>query len=70
MKKEKKMYKALIYTMSVLISVYALSGINFNNFFKKNYQLEAKVFIIIISFALGYLLASFVINFLEYSKIL
>ncbi|MDD4187471.1 MAG: DUF1146 domain-containing protein [Bacilli bacterium] len=64
------MYKALIYTMSVLISVYALSGINFNNFFKKNYQLEAKVFIIIISFALGYLLASFVINFLEYSKIL
>ncbi|MDD2207781.1 MAG: DUF1146 domain-containing protein [Bacilli bacterium] len=64
------MYKALIYAISVLISVYALSGINFNNFFKKNHELEAKTLIIILSFALGYLLASFVINFLEYSRIL
>lgn len=64
------MYKALIYTISVLISVYALSGINFNNVFKKNHELEAKTLIIILSFALGYLLASFVINFLEYSRIL
>ena len=64
------MYKALIYAISVLVSVYALSGINFNNFFKKNHELEAKILIIILSFALGYLLASFVINFLEYSKIL
>lgn len=64
------MYKALIYAISVLVSVYALSGINFNNFFKKNHELEAKTLIIILSFGLGYLLASFVINFLEYSRIL
>ena len=62
------MYKAGIYIVSVLISVYALSGINFNNFFKKERDMEAKVFVLILAFALGYLLASFIINFLEYSK--
>ena len=63
------MYKAAIYAISVLLSIYALSGINFNNFFKKEHELEAKVFIIILAFALGYLLASFIMDFLEYSKI-
>lgn len=63
------MYKAGIYIITVLLSVYAISGINFNNFFKKNHELEAKVFVIIISFALGYLLGSFIIEFLEHSRI-
>ncbi len=62
------MYKTGIYIISVLLSVYAISGINFNNFFKKNHQIEAKVFLLILVFALGYLLASFIINFLEYSR--
>ncbi|MDD4706110.1 MAG: DUF1146 family protein [Bacilli bacterium] len=64
------MYKVLIYTFSVLLSVFALSGINFNNFFKKNYKNEAKVFIFIISLALGYLLGSFIIEFLNASRLL
>lgn len=63
------MYKAGIYIISVLISVYALSGINFNNFFKKERELEAKLFVLILAFALGYLLARFIIEFLEYSRI-
>lgn len=64
------MYKVLIYTLSVLLSVFAVSGINFNNFFKKNYKYESKVFIIIISLSLGYLLGNFIIDFLNASKII
>ncbi|MDD2504777.1 MAG: DUF1146 domain-containing protein [Bacilli bacterium] len=63
------MYKAGIYIITVLLSVYALSGINFNNFFKKEHDLEAKVFVIILAFVLGYLLGSFIIDFLSYSKV-
>lgn len=63
------MYKILIYTFCVLLSVFVLSGINFNNFFKKNHILEAKFFIIIISFIMGYLLGSFIIEFLSITAI-
>ena len=64
------MYKVLIYTLSVLLSIFAVSGINFNNFFKKNYKNEARIFIFILSISLGYLLGSFIIEFLNISKII
>lgn len=64
------MAKTLIYVFSVLLCVFVVSGINFNNFFKKNYILEAKAFVIIISLIMGYLLGSFLIEFLSISKIL
>lgn len=63
------MYKSAIYIISVLLSVYAISGINFNNFFKKNRELEAKIFVILLAFSMGYLIANFLIDFLNYSKI-
>ncbi len=64
------MYKVLIYTFSVLISVFAVSGVNFNNFFKKNHKIEAKLFVIITSLILGYLLGAFIIEFFTISQIL
>ncbi|MFA7120138.1 MAG: DUF1146 family protein [Bacilli bacterium] len=67
---ENTMYKVLIYTLSVLLSVFALSGINFNNFFKKNYKNEARVFVFILALSLGYLLGSFIIDFLNASSLL
>lgn len=62
------MYKIIIYIISVLLSVFILSGINFNNFFKKNHIIEARLFIIVLSFIMGYLLGSFIIEFLSLSK--
>ena len=67
---EHMMYKVLIYTLSVLVSTFAVSGINFNNFFKKGYSNEARAFVFIIIIALGYLLGSFIIEFLNISKII
>lgn len=63
-------YKTYIYIVSVLLSTFALSGINFTNFFKKNKEIEAKIFIVLIVIALGYLVGSFVIKFIECSKII
>jgi len=63
-------YKTYIYIVSVLLSTFALSGINFTNFFKKNKEIEAKIFIVLIVIALGYLVGSFVITFIECSKII
>ena len=63
-------YKIYIYIISVLISTFALSGINYNNFFKKGKIVESKVLIILFSLALGYLVGTFVITFIEVSKII
>ena len=63
-------YKTYIYIVSVLLSTFAISGINFTNFFKKRKEIEAKLFVIIISLALGYLVGTFVITFIENSKII
>lgn len=63
-------YKTYIYIISVLLSTFSLSGINFNNFFKKNKEIEAKIFVVIIALALGYLLGTFVITFIDLSKII
>ncbi len=63
-------YKVFIYVISVLISSFALSGLNFDSFMKKNKPLEARILVVILSCALGYLLTSFIVGFIEASKIL
>lgn len=63
------MIKTIIYIVCVLLSVFVLNGINFNNFFKQNHIIEARFFVIIISLIMGYLLGSFIIEFLDVSAI-
>lgn len=57
------MIKIIIYIVSIMASIFTVSGINFNNFFKKGHIWEARFFVVIISFIMGYLLAEFIINF-------
>ena len=64
------MYKTLIYIFCVLLSVFVVSGINFNNFFKKNHVIEAKLFVLVISFIVVYLLGSLMSAFLNIRIIL
>ena len=63
-------FKTYIYIVSVLLSTFAVSGINFNNLFRKNKVVKARVLIVILVLALGYLVGSFVITFIECSKII
>lgn len=64
------MVKALLYVLFTLISAYILSSINYNNFFKKNKIIEAKIFIILLSLIMSYLITNFVVDFISSSSIL
>ncbi len=63
------MVKTIIYIISVMISCFVMTGINYNNFFKKNHVWEARLFVVVVSLIMGYLLAQFIINFAEVSII-
>lgn len=63
-------YKLYIYIIITLASTFALSGINFNNFFKKSKIIESRIFIILLVLSLSYLTTNFIIDFIEVSKIL
>ena len=58
-------YKIYIYVICIFISAYAISGINFNNVFRKNKVIEARILVLLLSLALGYLVGSLVISFVS-----
>jgi len=63
-------YKAYIYVISVFLSAYALSGINYDGFIKKNKAIEARVLVVLLSIALGYLITNFITDFISVSSII
>ena len=62
-------YKMIFYVFCVLLSTFTVSGMNINKLFKQNHIWEERIFVVIISVILGYLLANFIIDFLTMSKI-
>ena len=58
-------YKTILYTLNLLISIFALSGVNFDKFMKRNKPFEARVIIFILSFASSYLITNFIIDFIS-----
>lgn len=62
-------YKVLLYTFNIMISIYALSAVKFDNFLKPNKAWESRILYILTGFILGYLFTNFVVDFLECSKI-
>ena len=63
-------YKAYIYVISVLLTAYTLSGINYDKFIKKNKVLEARLLVLILSMSIGYLVTNFITDFIEVSRII
>lgn len=63
-------YSAILYIVFTFVASYGISGINFNGFIKKGKDKEAKVLAISLSFALGYLLTKFVLEFVSLTTIL
>lgn len=58
-------YKVYLYAIFLFVSIFALSGINFEKFMKRNKVLEARLLIFILSFALSYMLTNFICDFLN-----
>lgn len=63
-------YKLIIYFINIMLCIFALSGINFEKFIKKNRIWETRVLVMILSFVLAYLLTGFIIDFIESSHII
>ncbi len=58
-------YKMYLYAIFLFLSIFVLSGINFNSIMRKNKVVEAKLLIMCLSIALSYLLTNFVVDFLN-----
>lgn len=53
--------KIVIYALSLILTAFAFSGINFNNLFKKNHIIEARIFAMLVIIGISYLVGSFII---------
>lgn len=53
-------YKIIIYAVMILLSTFIVSGLNINDIFKKNHNIEAKLFIVSLIMIMSYLLTNFV----------
>ena len=62
--------KVYIYIITTLLSAYTLTGINFNKFWNNKKTIEARIFIILLSLIMSYLLTNFIVDFFSSSKIL
>ena len=62
--------KAYIYIITLFISVFSLSGVNFDGFIKKNKALEARILVILLSICTSYLVTNFITDFVNVSTII
>lgn len=62
------MYNFLLYIIVFIIVIWTMDGLNLNSIFKKNKVEQAKVFYIMLSLSLTYLVSSFIISFLNSLK--
>ena len=62
-------YRIFIYAVTLVISAFALSGVNFTNFFKKEHKLEAKIFSLLLIISIGYLTGTFIITILDLTRL-
>ena len=60
--------KLLLYIFNTFIVMAALDAININSIFKKNKVLQARIFYVVISLALIYLITNFVYDFFSVLK--
>lgn len=63
-------YKAYIYIITLLISAFALSGINFDQFIRSNKVIEARILVILSSIALSYVTTNFITDFISVSSLI
>ena len=58
-------YRIYFYAIFLFLSIFIISGVNFEKIMKKNKVVEAKLLIMALSIAMSYLLTNFVLDFLN-----
>ena len=54
-----------LYVFFTLLSIFIFNGINWEKFMKRGKVIEAKLLVLVLSFALSYLLTNFVLAFIN-----
>lgn len=62
------MIKFILYLFIIPLVIYAVESVNISGIFKKNRAFQAKIFYILIIFALSYLVCNFLYDFLYFIK--
>ena len=57
-------YKIYLYIFFSMLAAFALSGINYEKFIKKNRVWETRILVLLLSLTIGYLVANFILEFL------
>lgn len=60
--------KTILYIVFLPIVLWALDSVNINAIFKKNRYYQARLFYLILTLIVTYLLVNFVIDFTNYTK--
>ena len=63
-------YKAYIYIATLLLSIFAFSGVNFDHIIRKNKALEARILVMLLSIGISYLITNFMTDFINVSSII
>ena len=59
------MIKIILYVFVIPLVIFAVDSVNFNGLFKKNKVNQARVFYILIVFALSYLITNLLFDFMN-----
>ena len=62
--------KTYIYAITLMISIFALSGVNFDGFIKKNKAIETRILVILLGISMSYMITNFITDFLNFSKLI
>lgn len=62
------MYNLLLYSIVLVIVIWAMEGVNINTIFKKNRMYQARIMYILIVLSLTYLSSNFILDFLNSLK--
>lgn len=63
-------YSVILYIVFTFLAAFGISGINFDGFIKTGRTREARVLVMLLIFALGYLATRFVLEFLNLTTII
>ncbi len=62
--------KVYFYVFFVMLSAYALTGVNFDKWMRKNKIWEARILVLILSLIMGYMLTNFIFDFFSLTSII
>ena len=62
--------KAYVYVITLMLSIFAYSGVDFDQIMRKNKPIEARILVLFLSFATSYLVTNFIIDLVQVTTII